>query len=80
MYIYSNVTAGLFYVETAAPLDSYRISDVNGNEVNCPKLRCKQKDGGYVTTLDASELDLSHLGSMGMGSGNMPSPPGFPGN
>ena len=57
MYIYSNVTAGLLYVETAAPLDSYRISDVNGNEVNCPKLRCKQKDGGYVTTLDASELE-----------------------
>ncbi len=58
MYIYSNVSAGLLYVETDTPISSYRITDAQGNPVDCPKIRCSEKDGGYVTVLDAANLSL----------------------
>ena len=58
MYIYSNVTAGLLYVETSAPINTYRVTDAEGKEISCPKLSCKEKDNGYITTFDASELEL----------------------
>lgn len=56
MYIYSNVTADLLYVETAAPIKSCCVRDAEGKEVNCPLLSCKKKGDVYVNTLDAAEL------------------------
>ncbi len=56
MYIYSNISAALLYVETPEPLDSYCICDAEGKSVDCPMLISKKKDGVYVTTFDASAL------------------------
>ncbi len=58
MYIYSNVTAGLLYVETDAPINDYCVTDIKGNPVECPKMSCKKKGEGYITTLDAENLEL----------------------
>lgn len=57
MYIYSNISAGLLYVETAKPLENYHVTDTNGNEVHCPLLRSQEKNGNYTATLDASGLE-----------------------
>lgn len=56
LYIYSNVSAGLLYVETPAPLEDCRILDAEGRGVDCPRLISKQKEDVYVTTFDASGL------------------------
>lgn len=56
MYIYSNVTAELLYVETDAPISTYRVTDAEGREISCAKLNCKQKDKKYITTFDAADL------------------------
>lgn len=58
MYIYSNVTARLLYVETSAPISAYRIIDADSKEIFCPKLSCKENGNGYITIFDASELEL----------------------
>ena len=57
MYIYSNTSAKLLYVETEAPLGAYRILDKDGNEISCPLLRCTEENGKYTATLDASALE-----------------------
>lgn len=56
MYLYSNISAALLFVETATPLETYAIYDAEGKEVSCPKLRCEQKEDVFVTTLDATAL------------------------
>lgn len=56
LYIYSNVNADLLYIETAEPLDSYCISDMEGKAVDCPLLISKPCENGFVTTFDASAL------------------------
>lgn len=56
MYIHSNISADLLYVETPEPIESYRIYNAEGADVDCPKLMSKQKEGGYITTFDASAL------------------------
>ena len=56
MYLYSNTTAGLLYVQTAAPLQHYRIIDSNGTEVSCPLLTVKPDGEGFCAVLDASAL------------------------
>lgn len=58
MYIYSDVTAGLVYVETAEPVKNARVYDRNGTEVACPILRSRQRGEGYITTLDATNLKI----------------------
>ena len=58
MYIYSNISANLLYVETAEPLGVYHVVDKNGNEVKCPVLRSTEENGKYTATLDASALEL----------------------
>lgn len=57
MYIYSNISANLLYVETAEPLGVYHVVDKNGNEVKCPVLRSTEENGKYTATLDASALE-----------------------
>lgn len=56
LYVYSNVSAGLLYVETPEPLDSYCICDGEGKAVDCPLLISKPCENGFVTTFDASAL------------------------
>ena len=56
MYIYSNISAKLLYVETDAPLGSYRVLDQAGKEIACPVLRTQAEAGKYTATLDASFL------------------------
>ena len=56
MYIYSNTGAGLLFVQTESPLESYRIVAADGTEVCCPVLKREEKDGSFLTTLDASGL------------------------
>ena len=57
MYIHSNISAGLLYVQTDSPLDICSVADAQGREVSCPVLTCKQENGHYVTILDASNLE-----------------------
>lgn len=57
MYIYSNISAGLLYVETASPLTVCTIADSQGREVPCEILRSRQERDRYVTVLDASNLE-----------------------
>lgn len=57
MYIYSNTGAGLLFVQSGTPLENYRILAADGGEVCCPVLKSEEKDGGYLTTLDASALE-----------------------
>ena len=57
MYIYSNISAGLLYVETDAPIGSYRVIDSHGDPVDCPIMGCSKKGDGYVTIFDASALE-----------------------
>ena len=64
MYIYSNVKNSRVYVESSAPIDTYRIYDKDGNESLCPKLSCEQKGDIYVTELDASELQEYSVGAL----------------
>lgn len=56
MYIQSNVSAGLLFVQTDAPLKDYCIKDANGEAVDCPLMGVRQKNGAWVATLDASNL------------------------
>lgn len=56
MYIYSNVSAGLLFVQGAQPLSQYMVFDSFGREMNCPRLTVKPSDDGFTTTLDASAL------------------------
>lgn len=56
MYIYSNTSAGLLFVETAQPAKALRVLDSTGAEVACPVLRTVQKGNVWQTTLDAEKL------------------------
>lgn len=56
MYIYSNAQKGILYVESSAPIDTYRIYDKDGVESQCPKLKSEQKGDVCVTTFDVSSL------------------------
>lgn len=56
MYLYSNVTAGLLYVQTEQPLTDYRVLDSTKREVACPLLTVKPVEDGFLATLDASLL------------------------
>lgn len=58
MYIYSNTSANLLYVETAEPLGTFTVYDGAKNAVDCPVLSSAQFDGGFRATLDASNLEL----------------------
>jgi len=64
MYIYSKVKNSRLYVESSAPIDTYRIYDKDGNEFQCPKLSCEQTGDIYVTELDASELQEYTVGAL----------------
>lgn len=56
MYLYSDVSAGLLFVQTRKPLDGYEIFDAEGQPVACPLLGQRQKDDAFVAILDASGL------------------------
>ena len=56
MYFYSNVSAGLLFVQYHQPLNAYRILNSVGEEVECPILSVKPTEDGFLTTLDASNL------------------------
>ena len=62
MYIYSNISAKLLYVETEAPLGAYRILDKDGNEISCPLLRCVEENGKYTAAICAGPTVLADLG------------------
>lgn len=56
MYLYSNISAGLLYVQTEQPLKDYRVLDARGQEVRCPLLSVKPWEDGFRSCLDASLL------------------------
>ena len=56
MYIYSNTSAGLLFVETAQPAKALQVLDSTGAEVSCPILRTVQKGDVWQATLDAENL------------------------
>lgn len=56
MYIYSNISAGLLYVETEKEPSGCRMADAEGKEVVCPVLATRQEGEKFVTMLDASSL------------------------
>ena len=56
MYLYSNISAGLLYVQTEQPLKDYRVLDARGQEVRCPLLSVKPWEDGFRSCLDASSL------------------------
>ena len=56
MYLYSNVSAGLLYVRSEEPLEGYSVLNSKGNRVDCPLLTTKHLDGGFLSTLDAAQL------------------------
>lgn len=58
MYIYSNTSAGLLYVETERPFCEYHVYDAEGCEASCPMLDQKLIDSLYRTRLDAGKLQL----------------------
>lgn len=58
MYIYSNTSANLLYVETSAPLTDFTICDKDGAAVSCPVMSSAPHGDGFRATLDASALEL----------------------
>ena len=56
MYISSDISAGLLFIQTQKSLDTYEILDASGKRVDCPLLVEKQNDGKFVAVLDASGL------------------------
>ncbi len=56
MYIYSNVSAGLLYVETAEKTERFTVTGPDGEKAECPLLAVREKDGAYTAVLDASAL------------------------
>lgn len=56
MYIYSNTGANLLFVRSEKPIESYEITDSQGNAVDCRILQSEQNNGLWVTTLDARNL------------------------
>ena len=56
MYLYSNVSAGLLYIQSDEPLGRYSITDTAGNKVRCQLLTTRRTQDGYLSTLDASQL------------------------
>ena len=56
MYFYSNVSAGLLFVQSEQPLRAYAVFDSAGTQVDCPLLTMKPTDGGFLATLDVSAL------------------------
>lgn len=57
MYIHSNISANLLYVETETIPQVCRVADLEGREIACPVLGTKPKGDGFVTILDASALE-----------------------
>lgn len=58
MYIYSNTAAKLLFVKTEKAFDSCRILDKDGKEVQCALMGTKKVEDGFLTTLDAENLEL----------------------
>lgn len=58
MYIYSNTAAKLLFVKTEKAFDSYRILNKDGKEIACALMGTKKVDDGFLTTLDAENLEL----------------------
>ncbi|MBQ8869653.1 MAG: hypothetical protein IJ027_08125 [Oscillospiraceae bacterium] len=56
MFIYSNTAANLLFVETTQTPKKLTITDLSGKEISCATLGTAEKEGGFVTTLDASNL------------------------
>jgi len=56
MLFYSNVPAGLLYVETETAPETLRITNAQGETVPCRMLSCQPCAVGMRTTLDASAL------------------------
>ena len=56
MYIYSNTSAGLLFVETEKAMSEWRILDGAGHEVSCPVMGVREEDGKVLCTLDARNL------------------------
>lgn len=56
MYIYSNVSAGLLFIQSQKPLADYEVFDAAGKNMDCPLLGETEKDNGYLAMLDASGL------------------------
>ncbi|MDO4487616.1 MAG: glycoside hydrolase family 2 TIM barrel-domain containing protein [Eubacteriales bacterium] len=57
MYIYSDVTANLLYVETAERCEQFEITDINGNVINCQFLYSVKTEKGFKAVIDASGLE-----------------------
>ena len=57
MYIHSNISANLLYVETETIPQVCRVADLEGREIVCPVLGTKPKGDGFTTILDASALE-----------------------
>ncbi len=56
MFIYSNTAANLLFVETTQKPEKLTVTDLSGNVTPCATLGTAEKEGGFVTTLDASNL------------------------
>lgn len=57
MYIHSNISANLLYVETDSQPQVCRVADLAGGDVDCPVLGTRQEGDRFVTILDASRLE-----------------------
>ena len=57
MYIRSNISANLLYVETETVPQVCRVADLAGQEISCPVLGTKPEGDHFVTILDASQLE-----------------------
>ena len=56
MFIYSNLSANLLYVETQYAPKSILISNAEGGNVECAVMRTEKKEGAFLTILDATGL------------------------
>lgn len=57
MYIHSNISANLLYVQTRSIPQVCQVADLAGQEISCPILGTKPEGDHFVTILDASKLE-----------------------